>query len=161
MTFNLRTVLHDAGESTTDPDPAAVAETAFEAIQPADHAEALRQALDLLAPHFVAETRPTRRTKRKPRKTARKRPSAAAATAVRKFLASREFSPIRNAWIHLSEATAEDLQSIADARYTLAEQTHAKGDWWARCAKEVAEHGVDTFGELPESVIEELMEDEE
>jgi hypothetical protein len=160
--FNLHHVLHDAVESTEDPDPAVVSEAAFEAISPSDHTEALRQALDLLLPHFIASTRPTRRSGSKGKsKTRRKRPrtSSAASTAMHRFLASKEFSPFRSAWILLADATVEDLESIAQARYTLADQTHAKGDWWARCAKQVAEAGVETFGELDESVIEELMEE--
>lgn len=159
--FSLRDVLHAAVETTADPSPAAVAETAFEAVDPADYGEALRQALDMLAQSYVTETRPTRRTGRKGTTSKRKRTPAAVTQAVHAFLESREFSPFRNAWIRLSEVTVEDAESIAQARYALAEQVNAKGDWWTRVAKEISDSSGNTFGDLPEAVVEELMVEEE
>jgi hypothetical protein len=154
--FNLRDVLRDAAASTTDPHPAAVAEAAFDAIDQADRAVALRQALDMLAGHYVMETRPTRRSGTRSRGKRRVTGSRLAALT-RSFLDSREFSPFRGDWIMLRQATAEDLRSMAESRFKQAEQNMEKGDWYERCAKEVSEHGVETFGELPEEVVESLM----
>lgn len=165
--FNLREILHSAVETTVKPDSHAVADTAFEAIDPADYPEALRQALHMYMPNFIASTRMTRRSRRATPPTPTGKTSGASKPVPRsrlvdatrkRFLGTRENSPHHGGAIFLRDCTVEDLESIAEYRYSLAEQNQAKGDWWRRCAKEVAAHGVRTFGELPDDTIDELME---
>lgn len=137
-------------------DPAMLVGPVLAAIDPADYEEALRQTLHQYITTAAVTARNTPRsgdTVITGRKIGRSR--LAGVTA---FLSSREFSPARGEWIHLAEATSDDLRSMAAKRQAMALQYAEKATWYDSIAEALDSHGAKTVNKLPTTVQRALLE---
>ena len=154
--FSLRDIVAEICDTHRDPDPAKLVEPVLAAIDAMDYQEALRQALHGYITTFVVTARHTPRAYSESTTAGRKIGKSRLA-GVAAFLSSREFSPARGEWIHLFEATADDLRSMAAKREAMAMQYMEKAAWYASIAETLKSHSVDTVGHLPVVVQEGLL----
>ena len=153
--FSLRDIVADVAQARKEADPALLVEHVLAAIDPSDYEEALTQALYGFVTTFVVTAR---HTPRSGATTTGRKIGTSRLAGVSAFLASREFSPARGEWIHLSEATAEDLVSMAAKREAMATQYMAKASWYQSIAEALNAHKAPTVGRLPKTVQNALLE---
>jgi len=152
--FSLHEVVTDV--CTTNPtvaDPYDLAELVLAKIDSDDYREALHQALSRYLTGYVTQHRPTNHQPSPGASPGRGRTVGRSRLAgVGDFLASREFSPHRGAWILLSEATVEDLRSIAVKRGEAAATYIVKQAWYDGIADLLLVHKAATVNDLPVTV---------
>lgn len=154
--FSLRDIVTEVCQTRHEADPALLVEHVLAAIDPADYEAALEQALHGFVTTFVVTARHTPRAEAVT-PTGRKVGMSKLA-GIAAFLASREFSPARGEWIHLADATADDLVSMAEKRQAMAAQYTEKANWYASMAESLKTHKAPTVGKLPKTVQRGLLE---
>jgi hypothetical protein len=156
--FSLREVVAEVCETHLEADPAKLVQPVLDNIDPAYYKEALRQALHgFIVAHVVGSRNATRQSGTPQSSMGRKigRPRL---DGLSKFLTSRQYSPARNDWILLAEATIDDLRSMAAKRQETAQQFHALSLWYYSMANELKSNSVHTIADLPVLVQQRLLE---
>lgn len=156
--FDLRTVVRSVLDSSNSANLGSLAEAVYDRIDPANHAEALRQTLRGFVRQMVSEQRPD---------LAPPLPPASAPSIAGGQVPSAKVAAIRDGWQRalrslvyvgaehkqLAACTAADLLFAAEYRREQAAANRRRASQFDALRQHLDEHGVATVGDLPAEVL--------
>lgn len=154
--FNLRTLVRSVLEASRSADLGHLADTAFSRIDPADHAEALRQAMR----GFVRQVIGEQRADLPAGPPAHVAPSVAATSAKVTAIRDHWQRALRDrlnvgegSWKFLGDCTADDLLFAAEQRREHAARNRRRAAQLDALRQQLDDHDVATVGDLPAEVL--------
>lgn len=164
--FDLRATIRAVLAESVDPDPHGVARDVLARISAKDTREALAQALDIAVRQMISSGR-MRDTTGVPvtaggaTGTAPSRPVRNSAAVVREAWRRHldDRLPGAEGWKFLKDFTAADLDFAADLRDRHAAANSAQAERMRALKKAIAVADVTTVGELPDDVLQDLLDD--
>lgn len=159
--FNLADVVADVcAANPTVADPADLTILVLGQIDTDDYYDALHQTLRLFVTSHITQHRPTNHQSNSGSGGSTSQSGTGTGRTVGRsrlagigdLLTSREFSPHRGGWILLSDATVDDLRSIAAKRGETAATYIAKQQWFDGVADLLVTHKVVTVSDLPVTI---------
>lgn len=154
--FNARDLVREVLRSSTRADPGDVAAEVYKRIPASHRGDALQQLLRLFVRQVISEERTSHA------------PSVVSAVSGR----SAKVRSIRDAWqrrlkdrVHVGDAhwkflrdcTYEDLLAAANERRELADRNAAWARTYSEWAALMTDHNVQTFGQLPPTVLQDAL----